>query len=979
MVRALLDAIRQACPSSVWSQAVLLARKGGVLGEADDGEEVVLRVTIEGKVACQQVSLFPEDEDWSCDCVSTADACVHVAAAVIALNQARLKGQDLPGAERPHPRVIYAFRRSDRGLAFDRWMQIGEERKPLRGALLGGSQGERGRKGLMVSRTDLAVERLRESRAWGVGAGAAVPPPLMSDLLSALRDVPSLELDGLPVVASSTPVVPQVVLDDHPQGFWLQLHANDEIDEIFPNGAALCGDTLRPIGKTGMSPEMKQELARGRQFPPAEAAYLTDELLPRLRRKLPVVVKARTLPERVKVAPRIVLQTGKEGHELSVLATLVYGDPPLARVDRGELVLLDLTRQPVRNRAAEKLLVDNLSADLDLQVGRRALLADEAAVGLVARLSEWEDSVEGECWRDWRLRPEMQADLRVNEDGVDLSFETSWVDEDGVEHRGAASADRVMGAWKDGAWLVPLDEGGWAPLPTDWLDRLGPRLLEIFRARREQEALPAALRPALLELCDELEQVAPPGLERLRGLFSDFDGLPSRPLPEDLRAELRSYQRVGVDWLGFLAEAGLGGLLADDMGLGKTIQTLCSVRGRTLVVAPTSVLHNWRAEAERFRPGLRCATYHGPDRQLDRRADLTLTTWAILRLDVDLLAAESWGTVVFDEAQAIKNPDSQVAGAARRIHADFRVALTGTPVENRLEEIWSQMQVLNPGLLGGRSDFRDRFARPIEGGDADAAEALRRRLRPFVLRRMKREVARELPPRTDMVLRCELEDRERELYDALRASTRKEVIERLKGGGGVMEALEALLRLRQAACHPALVPGQEAEDSSKVRLLMGHLEKTVAEEHKALVFSQWTSLLDQVEPHLRAAGIAFSRLDGSTRDRGRVVDEFSRQEGPPVLLISLKAGGTGLNLVAADNVVLLDPWWNPAVEEQAADRAHRIGQERPVIVHRIVAKDTVEERILALQEHKRALAAAALDGGAAAGRLSREDLLALLS
>lgn len=334
---------------------------------------------------------------------------------------------------------------------------------------------------------------------------------------------------------------------------------------------------------------------------------------------------------------------------------------------------------------------------------------------------------------------------------------------------------------------------------------------------------------------------------------------------------------------------------------------------------------------------------------------------------------------MLDEAQAIKNPESQIARAAHRLDARARFALTGTPVENRLDELWSQLHFLNPGLLGGRTDFRNRYSKPIAEGDADVAAKLRRRIRPFLLRRLKADVAPELPPLSEIVLDCELSEDERAVYDSVRAATVRDVVERLRAGGSVMAALEALLRLRQAACHSSLVPGQREEaSSSKLVTLYARLEEAVADGHKALVFSQWTSLLDRVEPGLRERDIEWQRLDGTTRNRGDVVDLFQSDEGAPVMLLSLKAGGTGLNLTAADHVFLLDPWWNPAVEAQAADRAHRIGQSRPVVVHRLIAIDTVEEGILKLHERKRALADAALEDSDGGSRLSRDDLLELL-
>ena len=315
---------------------------------------------------------------------------------------------------------------------------------------------------------------------------------------------------------------------------------------------------------------------------------------------------------------------------------------------------------------------------------------------------------------------------------------------------------------------------------------------------------------------------------------------------------------------------------------------------------------------------------------------------------------------------------------AFKLDGKLHIAMSGTPVENRLEELWSLFNFVNRGLLGGQSDFQKRYSVPIGFGDPDAAKRLHKRIAPFVLRRLKQDVAPELPPRTDQVLECELDSHERNIYSAIKASTEKEIVQKLSKGGNVMAALEALLRLRQASCHPSLVPGQTSPTSSKVTLLIDRLEYTVANEHKALVFSQWTSLLDLVEPHLEAASINFCRLDGSTRDRGAVVEGFQDDSGPPVMLISLKAGGTGLNLTAADHVFLLDPWWNPAVEDQAADRTHRIGQDKPVMVYRLVARDTVEERILELQDKKRNLANLALGEADKALSLTREDLLSLL-
>jgi len=602
-----------------------------------------------------------------------------------------------------------------------------------------------------------------------------------------------------------------------------------------------------------------------------------------------------------------------------------------------------------------------------LRVGRGQELETEAAIEFVRKLGSFGGHLEGKGYESFRTYPELGPRLSILDNDFELSFESGGR---GVDPKA------VLRAWRKGSSLVPLTDGGFAPLPLDWLERFGDRLSDLLAAREARGALPLSSLPDLARLCEELDAPPPPDFERLRNLVDDFEQIPETPLPQTLSSQLRDYQRLGVNWLVFLKRAGLGALLADDMGLGKTLQALCALEGRSLVAAPTSVLRNWMDEAERFRPELSLCLYHGPRRELDGRADLTVTSHALLRQDQERLNTVDWDTVVIDESQAIRNPETDLARAAFAIRARFRVSLTGTPIENRLNDLWSQLHFLNTGFLSGLSDFEQRYVRPIENGETEPLDRLRERIRPFFLRRLKSEVAPELPPRTEITLRSDLSDPERKVYEAVRLAARRDVVAKLEAKGSVLTALEALLRLRQAACHPGLVPGQEATTSSKTELLLESLETATAEGHKSLVFSQWTSMLDLLEPHLRARDLPFLRLDGSTRDRGAVVRRFQEDESTSVFLISLKAGGTGLNLTAADHVFLFDPWWNPAVEEQAFDRAHRIGQDKPVFVHRLVASGTVEERILILQEEKRSLADMTT-GGAPAG-LTREDLLRLI-
>ncbi|MDX1944703.1 MAG: DEAD/DEAH box helicase [Pirellulaceae bacterium] len=464
--------------------------------------------------------------------------------------------------------------------------------------------------------------------------------------------------------------------------------------------------------------------------------------------------------------------------------------------------------------------------------------------------------------------------------------------------------------------------------------------------------------------------------------------------PITLAADLRDYQVEGFRWLSRLAAWGMGGCLADDMGLGKTVQTLATLidrmeEGPALVIAPTSVAFNWVREAQRFAPTLRPILYRETDRddvlQNLAAGDVLIVSYGLLLRDVEKLGKVEWGTLVLDEAQKIKNSVTKTAQAVRQIEAKWRLALTGTPLENHLGELWSIFRAVCPGLLGSWDRFRTKFAEPIERQkDSGRRRALARLMRPFILRRTKSEVLEELPDRTEIIRTAELTPDERQRYQAARLAA----IADLAGAGESeaggpkdrrFEVLAALTRLRQLACHPKLVDAEWPGGSAKLELFMEIVEELREGNHRALVFSQFVQHLSLIRGALDAAGITYQYLDGQTppKDRERRVDAFQRGEGE-LFLISLKAGGTGLNLTAADYVIHMDPWWNPAVEDQATDRAHRIGQTRPVTVYRLVTKDTIEEQILALHAGKRHLVADVLEGTDQAGKLSTLELVSLI-
>ncbi len=466
---------------------------------------------------------------------------------------------------------------------------------------------------------------------------------------------------------------------------------------------------------------------------------------------------------------------------------------------------------------------------------------------------------------------------------------------------------------------------------------------------------------------DETQQLS----RRLR----ELDGIPAVPPPDGLRATLRPYQQRGLDWLQFLREYRLAGILADDMGLGKTVQALAHVllekqQGRadrpSLVIAPTSLMFNWRREAEQFAPQLKVLVLHGPQRHARfaeiARHDLILTTYPLLSRDKERLTRHAFHLLILDEAQVIKNPKAQASRVVREIDARHRLCLTGTPLENHLGELWSLFDFLLPGLLGSSKQFRRFFRTPIEKQGSEAcAERLRRRIRPFLLRRTKQQVATELPPKTEIIQSVALEGKQRELYETVRLAMHRRVreeIERRGMGRSHIVVLDALLKLRQVCCDPRLVKlesAQKVTQSAKLTLLMQLLPEMVEEGRRILLFSQFTSMLGLIEDELKNAGIAYAKLTGQTRDRARPVQQF--QDGDtPLFLISLKAGGVGLNLTRADTVIHYDPWWNPAVERQATDRAHRIGQQQAVFVYKLICEGTLEEKIHAMQQRKQALA-----------------------
>jgi len=618
----------------------------------------------------------------------------------------------------------------------------------------------------------------------------------------------------------------------------------------------------------------------------------------------------------------------------------------------------------------------------------------------------------------WKVEAEGKLYRNPTSSSLAVSSGIDWFELHGSIDFGnglEAKLPALLSALRRGESMIALGDGSFGMLPEEWLQKygllasLGEASGDHLRFKRTQTGILDALLLARPEItCDDT-------FARIRDEWQNFSGVKPIAAPPGFVGKLRQYQREGLGWFDFLQRFGFGGCLADDMGLGKTVQVLAlleSRRNRTnksesnssktmvaqvssraktspsLVVVPRSLVFNWQQEAARFTPDLRVLTHTGPERGKDckhfENYDLIITTYGTLRRDAGLLQETEFDLVILDESQAIKNAKTESAKAVRLLRAKHRLALSGTPIENHLGELWSLFEFLNPGMLGAASVFQLSTS-GTRAPDEETRTLLARALRPFLLRRTKQQVAKELPAKLEQTIYCEMESAQRSQYNELRNYYRVSLLDTVKRVGinrAKIQILEALLRLRQTACHPALITGEidGNEPNAKLDVLMPRLSEVIEEGHKVLVFSQFTSFLAIVRLRLEREGVDYEYLDGKTRNRGVAVQRFQSDARCKLFLISLKAGGHGLNLTAAEYVFLLDPWWNPAVEAQAIDRAHRIGQTRRVFAYRLIARDTVEEKVLALQATKRELADAIINAdNNLISNITAEDLKLLLS
>jgi len=614
----------------------------------------------------------------------------------------------------------------------------------------------------------------------------------------------------------------------------------------------------------------------------------------------------------------------------------------------------------------------------------------------------------GELPEEWdRFIPSDLVGVHVHDNSVAprarVSSGVDWLSLDMVFEVGGVAVDEaeLKACLEKGRTLVKLEDGSYAPIQAEAVGEILERMAEIYAGAQGNDKISLSQAGRVQDL---LQMVGTPKVTKaakeLFGKLEDIGEIEQIAKPRSLKATLRPYQKQGFSWLVFLHGLNTGGILADDMGLGKTVQAIALLlwlksknknkdRVRHLVVAPTSVVPNWFKEIEKFAPSLSAMLWHGPDRHshADEIADhdILITSYALMRRDEEFLSDQDFYYVILDEAQHIKNPHSATAKAVKKLKSERRLALTGTPIENRLSEIWSIFDFAAPGMLGDLGRFEEKFARPIDRGDESAAEKLRAAIHRFVLRRNKIDVAKDLPPKIEQDIVVPLAEGQSKLYQQILKQVRDSVMNDVEKQGvakAQIQILAALTRLRQVACDPRLmkIEGEfEDEMSGKLAALREIMQEAVAGGHRVLIFSQFVEMLKLIRALLDEEGIEYEYLTGSTTNRMERVEHFNDDESVSAFLISLKAGGTGLNLVGADTVIHFDPWWNPAVEDQATDRAHRIGQTRTVSVYRLIARGTVEEKILQLSAKKRALVSNVLSTEAPLKGLTKSDIDELFS
>lgn len=779
----------------------------------------------------------------------------------------------------------------------------------------------------------------------------------------------------------------------------------------------------RPL-EMRVTPAWLQRIWRTPQIfhPLSDLPALLSDYIPKIAGEIGAELPSLSeVADEVELPPHFKLRAFGELIEARVQLSATYGETEIEVRADGMSPPIIVLPPPAPGKKARCVRVNVLEQQQAIErIKEIGFVADEEGKGLVCRgddaIQFWTEGL-GSLPEEWEyFVPDDLVGVTVRQDEVGARARVS----SGMDWLGlkitfgaggvAVPPDELARCLNEGRRYVKLEDGSYARIDPAKVREVLARQAEIL-ATSNKGKIPLSQAGRIQELLGHV-QSATVGAETkaLFGKLNSIEEIEAVKKPRGLKATLRPYQESGLAWLAFIHDLGSGGVLADDMGLGKTLETIAlllhvknerkkkeeegggenSPRTVNLIVCPTSVVPNWINEIEKFAPTLKAMKWHGADRHelIDEIEDhdIVITSYALLRRDEEQLSKFKWAYAILDEAQQIKNPMSATARAAKRLDAQRRLALTGTPIENRLSEIWSIFDFVSPGLLGDLTRFEQRYAGPIDRGDSKAAARLRATIHPFTLRRTKEEVAKDLPEKLEIEQQIAMAEEQSKLYGQVLQEVRQSVlgeVDRVGLAKAQIQILAGLTRLRQVACDPRLLhlPREfKDEDSGKLQALRELIGEAYEGGHRVLVFSQFVSMLTLIRRALEEDGVKYEYLDGSTKDRQERVDRFQNDPTVTVFLISLKAGGMGLNLTGADTVVHFDPWWNPAVEDQATDRAHRIGQTKVVTAYKLVAKGTIEEKILQLASKKRALVDAVLtEDAGGVKKLTRQDVDDLFS
>lgn len=970
--------IQRITKPGLWSKGSTIAKALVVIERQQSESELHFSIQERTKVASPQVQLWPEEEDYFCDCGSDFEPCEHIAACVIAVKNNWVQKPKPQGDIRASTRVWnveYHFSCTEhQELFFERKLFSGQDYKTLNQSLVGFAGGlQSGRHEFLnasFTKKDFQVDELLSGHRRGV-----LPQKVLEKLFQLLKGENFIFFDNKPIQVSPSLYKPKLVIEKKGNAIEAIPAPSAGLDEapfFLKNGAVLLGNTLHP-----------SRIAQIESFhsrPQPEYFFFT-QTVPELEKKFTIDWGSTVKPELLDLEPYCELELQfHPPFTLTVVPRIYYGDSQkMAQLDDNhELLLLSRKYWPARKPDKEHQLTRHLQSELQMKLNALSTFSGNEVFHFFERARKWRTNPSRDALAQ-KLKSETGFDLLSNfnearpelkvfsqsADQTHFKLQLDLLNKNNLQFN-KNEVFEILNAcernekiyWKKQfsnnlSWNVPI------LMPQEWFEADGSRFLEWIRKKGLRQVNAQDQNINSFDLLELHQSQFSRNFFSSELLLKEWEALSEQEfncdaMESDLDSRLRTYQKKGVAWLRLLKKLQCGGLLADDMGLGKSFQVLSVLEKRcfetdlpSLIICPTSVLVNWQNQFRDYRPDLSFLIYHGSGRKIQKleAADVILTSYALLRQEVDFFSKQRYQTIVLDEAQWIKNPHSQTARACFSLNANFRLATTGTPIENHPRDLWSIFRFLNLSLLGELSDFEEKLQ--------NNANEVKNKLKPFIMKRTKEQVALDLPPKTEMIIHIDLSVEEKKLYNSFLEVSQNEALRKVEAGASMLSVLESLLRLRQLCCHASLIDPLFQAPSSKLNVFLESVGNLVEKGHKCLVFSQWTSFLNLIEAELKNHQLPYLRLDGATQNRAEIVDRFQNKKDIPVFLLSLKAGGVGLTLTEADYVFLMDPWWNPAVENQAIDRVHRIGQNKPVFAYRLICRNTIEEQILSLQQIKK--------------------------